>query len=74
MDKELPLEKQTDQEEAQDHSPKVMNDPDCKHYWVDGGLDPEGKGQASCKYCPMGRYFKIDETEVVDGRIIPRTN
>ena len=46
-----------------------MNNPDCEHFWIDMGEDAEGKGQASCRDCPMGRYYVKGKFEVVDGHI-----
>ena len=60
--------KETETENYTDNVLGVIHDGTCKHYWVDQGKDPEGKGQAGCKYCPMGRYF-TDEYECIEGEI-----
>jgi hypothetical protein len=49
-------------------TPEIVFNGICNHYFVDIGKDPEGKGQAQCKHCPMGRYF-TDEYEVIEGEI-----
>ena len=50
--------------------PKVINDPNCKHFYVKQETDAEGKTNAGCKKCPMGRRFDPDKFEVRDGEIL----
>jgi hypothetical protein len=67
-------EKETEQTETEsftDNPPIVVHDGSCKHYWIEIGIDPEGKHEPKCKNCPMGRYF-LDDMEIVDGRITSR--
>lgn len=54
------------------YNPVVVHDGSCEHFWLDQGDDPEGKGQASCRDCVMGRYFNRKEWRVENGRIITR--
>lgn len=65
-------EKFKEKEESVVSNPKVIHDGSCEHYWIHIGKDPEGKNEAKCSKCPMGRYF-TDEWEVKDGKITNRT-
>lgn len=55
------------------HKPKTIFNGVCDHYFIDEGVDSDGHGNASCKKCPMGRFYRVEEMEVVDGRIITKS-
>jgi hypothetical protein len=51
--------------------PKVVYDGTCKHFFVEDGIDGEGKGQAACKNCWQGVFYNLDTQKVSkDGRVI----
>lgn len=50
------------------HKPKTVFDGVCDHYFIDEGFDSDGHGNASCKKCPMGRFYGKDQ-KVEDGKI-----
>jgi hypothetical protein len=55
------------------HNPVVIHDGSCLHYFVEDGIDGEGKGQAACRDCWQGRFYNIKTEEVVDGRIVSKS-
>ena len=65
-------EKETKTENYTDSNPVVVQDGSCKHYYEKIGVDPEGKGEAKCRDCMMGRYFNLSTEAVKDGRIISK--
>ena len=48
---------------------KVVHDGTCRHFYLFSGIDPEGKGEATCRDCCMGRYFDVGKYEVINGKI-----
>jgi hypothetical protein len=65
------LKAEVEQEEGVTlHKPKVIYDGTCEHYFVEDGIDGEGKGQASCRDCWIGRFYDIKSSKVQNGRII----
>jgi hypothetical protein len=51
------------------HNPVIIHDGSCKHYFVEDGIDGEGKGQAACRDCWQGRFYDVTKQKVSDGRI-----
>ena len=54
------------------HNPVVIHDGTCPHYFVEDGIDGEGKGQAACRDCWQGRFYDIKKECIKDGRIVNR--
>ena len=69
QEKEL---EQSKTENYTDSTPVVVQDGSCQHYYEKIGVDPEGKGEAKCRDCMMGRYFNLSTEVVKDGRIISK--
>ena len=51
------------------HNPVVIHDGTCEHYFVEDGIDGEGKGQAACRDCWQGRFYNVKTQKVSNGRI-----
>jgi hypothetical protein len=61
-------EKQESVQEERRFEPKVINDPNCDHFYEEIGRDGEGVMQVRCLKCPMGRRI-TDEYRCREGRI-----
>ena len=72
MEKE-PVEKKYEDEQGNiviQTAPRIINNPDCDHYYQDDYLDNDGNQHCQCQYCIFGRLYNPNEAKIIDGKIV----